>query len=295
MNEQLIKKLNLRATKNLRFEEIIYNEGKYFQALDYLKNQKLLKYNDINKILKPSSSKNFPIGNILIHNNKIVGFMGTFYSLKNIKKNEFLMCNIHSWIVDEKFRLNSFFLLSPLLEKKINFTAFTPVKSLVGLLKKLGFKSDFYYYKTLFNLKFLNFSAKKFTISFDHNVIKEKITQSENDIVKKFSDLIYVKFVIYNDSFSILIIGSKMKKKKLNVFNIFYVSDVTEFKSNWDNIKYDISKLVKTRIFSEFILNSNESYFPDNQLFVKLSKKEFFINSDVSIDREDLLSTDLIG
>ena len=90
MQENIIEKLNLRATKSLTFKEVKLNDINYNDAINYLKNQKLLNFDEINKILIPSSNEDFPIGNILVNkDNKVVGFMGTFYSQKK-KTNKFL-------------------------------------------------------------------------------------------------------------------------------------------------------------------------------------------------------------
>jgi hypothetical protein len=294
MKEKFIEQLNLRASKNLTFEEVRYNDNKYFKTLKYLNNQKILKFNEIKKILDQSSLNNLPIGNILINNNQIVGFMGTFYSYKKKDDKFFLLCNIHSWIVDKRFRFNSFFLLSPLLNKDINFTAFTPVNSLVGLLSKFGFTKKTYYYKTLLNLKFFNLLKKDLFLSQNQDFIKKKISKRNLIIFDQYKNSVYSKFIIYNKNFCVLIIGSILKRKKLNVFNIFYVSDKIVFKKNWNYLKPIISKLFNCYIFSEFSLDKDDSYFPKKQFFSKMSKKRFFLKTNIELTKDDLLNSDLI-
>ena len=293
MQDNFIQKLNQRASKNLSFLEVKVNDNNYIKTINYLKKQKLLKFSEIFKIIESNSYSNLPFGNILIYKNEIVGFMGTFYSQKS-NNNQFLTCNIHSWIVDEKFRINSFYLLSPIISRNIIFTAFTPVKSLVGLLGKLNFIEKTLYYKSFLNLKFFNIFKNKFSICLSEKFNKDKLSKKEFSLLSKYQNKIYYKFIIHNNFEHLLIIGTKLKKKGLNVFNIFYVSNINLFKENWNELKCSISKKTNCYIYSEFLFDISESFFPENQLFSKLSVKKFYIKSNIGLEREDLLNCDII-
>ena len=50
----------------------------------------------------------------------ILGFLGTIFSKRYYKKDFSDHCYLHSWIVEKKFRLQSFRLILPLLEKNIH-------------------------------------------------------------------------------------------------------------------------------------------------------------------------------
>lgn len=293
MQDSFIQKLNQRASLNLSFKEVILNDEYYTETINYLKKQKFLDFNEIFKIIKINSGSNLPIGNILIYKNSIVGFMGTLYS-KKTNNVQILTCNIHSWIVDKRFRLNSFYLLSSILSKDVIFTAFTPVKSLIGLLNKFNFIKKTYYYKTLINLKFFNISKKIFFVTSKDNEINDKLSKNELLILNKYKNQIYHKLLFYNNSNHIFVVGTKLKKKGLNIFNIFYVSNTKFFKENWNELKHSLSKQTKCQIFSEFLFHDSESFFPKNLMISRLSKKEFYIRSGIDIDREDLLDSDLV-
>ena len=80
-----------------------------------------------------------PIGYILFENKKkIVGFLGTIFSKRQISKKTINHCYLHSWIVDNKFRTQSFRLLIPILEKNFFISTYSPISSLEGLYKKLN-------------------------------------------------------------------------------------------------------------------------------------------------------------
>ena len=83
--------------------------------------------------------------------------MGTIFSMRVYDNKEYIYCNIHSWVVDTYYRINSFFLLTSLIEQKITLTAFTPVKSLIGLLKKFDFKTIKINYRVVCFFNFLTF------------------------------------------------------------------------------------------------------------------------------------------
>ena len=158
---KLISQIQDRAMRSLIVKEVCFNTELYHESLNYLKNQKYIKFSKIQKILNNNFISNLPIGYVIIDKTKkIVGFMGTIFSKKIINGSEYNYCNIHSWIVDEQHRINSFFLLAPLFKKDITLTAFTPVRSLVGLLEKLEFKKMQISYKLVFSLKNI-FSKKK--------------------------------------------------------------------------------------------------------------------------------------
>ncbi|MDA9662230.1 hypothetical protein N9T41_00705 [Candidatus Pelagibacter sp.] len=297
MQDNIIQKLNARAKKSLTLKEVRLNDINFKKTIDYLVEQKLLGFTEINKILMANGNENYPIGNILEdRKGRVVGFMGSFYNKKKDSEFFFTLCNIHSWIVDKEYRHNSFFLLSPLLNNKIYFTAFTPVKSLVGLLLKFNFNKNSFYYRTIINFKYFNFFNKNYLISFDFNFIKTKLNLDDLKILNKYNKSIYVKLLIYNKNHSkhIFIIGSIIKKKGLNVLNLFYVSDVKLFKDDWNIFKSIISKKTNIYIYSEYSFDENKSFFPRKILFSKISKKDYFLKGKINLNTEDLLNTDLI-
>ena len=297
MQENIIQKLNTRAKKSLTVKEVKLNDINYAKTMNYLMDQKLLGFSEINKILEANEDENFPIGNIFEdRQGRIVGFMGAFYYKKNDANLAFTLCNIHSWIVDRKHRNNSFYLLSSILNNELNFTAFTPVKNLVGLLLKFNFKKSSFYYRTIFNLKYFNFFDNKHYISLNYDFIKTKLNLNDLKKLNKYKKNIYLKFIIYDkyQSDYIFVIGSIITKRGLNVLNVFYVSNVKLFKNNWNSFKSLISKKINIYIFSEYSFDLSKSFFPKNILFSKISKKDFFLRGEVGLNAEDLLNSDLI-
>ena len=80
-------------------------------------------------------------GYVLEDGERIVGFLGLMFSRRTLNAREEKFCNIHSWVVDEKFRSQSLFLLLPVLKlKEYTLTMFTGSKEVYAAAKKLGFQ-----------------------------------------------------------------------------------------------------------------------------------------------------------
>ena len=160
--KKIIQKIKERALKYLSIHEVYLDTDLELETIEYLKRQKYLEFTKIESILKNNFIRSYPFGYIMKNKkNSIVGFMGTIFSIRALGYKERVFCNIHTWIVDETFRLNSFLLLTKLIEKKFTLTAFTPVKTLVGLLEKFGFVKVRMNYRVIFLFNFLNFFKKK--------------------------------------------------------------------------------------------------------------------------------------
>jgi hypothetical protein len=116
------------------------------------------------------------------------------------------------------------------------------------------------------------------------------------DIYNAYSNNINKSFLIKDikRNKKILIIGSILKKKGIEIFNIFYASDRFFFKEDWKIITNTISKEINISFFSEYILENNENIFPNQILFSKVKQKEIYIKSNKKLCSLDLLNSDLI-
>ena len=255
-DKDFFEKAKNRAERFLKIEKVYLNSKFYSLTINYLQNQKYLKFTSIDKLLKNSFISDYPLGYVMINEkNNIVGFMGTIYSRRNFNNKEYIYCNIHSWVVDVSYRINSFLLLMPLINQKITLTAFTPVNSLVGLLEKFNFKKIKMKYKIVCSFSFFILKNNDYIIEKDSDIIKKKINQADLKIYENYYKLPYEKFIITNkidNSKYIFVIALKVKKKGLNVLNLFYISDNEEFKKNWGKFKFIILKEFKVNFFSQY-------------------------------------------
>jgi hypothetical protein len=292
-----IEKIINRTSKKFTINEIKINEYNFIDLQKFLANQIFLDNKKIDILLKFNSKNEYPIGYIMKDfKNNIIGFMGTIFYEKFINKKKFIHCNIHSWVVNKQYRLNSFFLITPLLKDNISLTAFTPIKSLQGLLEKFGLKKKSLNYKIIVNTNLINFFNKKFLLVTDKGIILKYLNNKDINKFQEYADSIFYKFIILNTDNNkyIFIIASKIKKKFINFFNFIYISDREKFKENWDNIKSSISIKFNTIFFLEYYFSNNDSFFPTNILFCKIIKKTIFSRTAVNLDKYDISNSDLI-
>ena len=291
------KELIDRVSKNFKIEEVKFKGDNYQNSIEYLKKQKFLEFKKIESILESSKSNEFPIGYIMISkNNKIIGFMGSFFSKKKINNQQITTCNIHTWIVDKKIRIYSFFLMTPLLEKNLNLTAFTPIESLKGLLKKSGLKECSL--KTVFNInfRFLNIFNKKIFITDQSLFNKENLNKKEIELLTKFSSENFIKFKLTNSdkNENIFVVGSKTKIKNIPCLKFVYISDKENFSKLWSKIAPKIFLKYGFLVFLEIYFEKNQQAIPKNLFFSKTKEKYVYAKRTSLLSSEDILNSDLI-
>ena len=292
-----ISDLDKRASKKLSIEEVFKYGKNYDSAINFLKKQIFLPYQNIENLISFQKNEKYPIGYMMLNrNNAVVGFVGTWFSERKIKGYENIFCNIHSWIVQQEYRLYSFYLISLLNKKNINLTAFTPVESLKGLLLKFGFGKKEIFYKIILNIKLFKSSKKNYEIIKDKKDIERRLDKINLDIYNFYSNKVYKNFLIKNikEEKDIFAVGCLLKKKGLKIFNFFYVSDKNYFRKNWDTITNIISSELSVYFFSEYVLGDNENIFPDKIFLSKNKKKEIYVKSKNELCNLDLLNSDLI-
>ena len=294
-----IQKIKERASKNLSIHEVYLDTDLEIETIEYLKKQKYLEFSKIETVLKNNFISSYPFGYIMKNKkNNIVGFMGTIFSIRTMGYKERVYCNIHTWIVDEVFRLNSFLLLTELVKKKITLTAFTPVKSLIGLLEKFGFEKINIHYRVIFLSYFLRFSKKQaYRIEKNSIAIEKLLNKKDLTIFKNYIHFPCEKFVIIdlnNPEKYIFIVATKVIKKKFKTLNIFYVSDSLKFKKNWSKIGSLIYNEFKVNFCVQYFLDKKESAIPNKFFLTKNYKKNICVKNLSNNFKLDILYSDLI-
>ena len=270
MEKTQLDKIKNRASKKYSVHEVLFNSTLEAHTIEYLKNQSYISYEGINKILAIKFNKTLPFGYILKDDNKIVGFLGTMFSERTINKKNYTYCNLHTWIVNKSHRLSSYQLLLPVIEKNCPVMTFTPIKSLIGLYQKFGFKKIEMKYRIVFPINL--FSRNYLKIEENVDQIKKKLTNDQWKIFQDHSDSSFIKFIIYDENdtsnFS-LIISSKVKKKIFKVFNIIYVSNKQFIKKNWQSVSKKLAKEFNIYCLGQYFLDEIECVLPNNITFSK--------------------------
>ncbi len=278
-NEHKIQNLEYRALKSYKIIKIFESEIHSEKVSNFLKKQNYIPFESINKILKSSKEKKLPVANIMLHknSNQIVGFVGTLFSVKKINNTDYHYCNIHSWIVNKNHRLFSFFLISDVLKKEINLTAFTAVYTLKGLLNKLGFEKKIINEKFYLNLLPFSFKKKSLLILKDGN---------ENNLINLI-------FKHDQKSEKISITGNIVRKKGFKVFKLLFSDNQNLFKENYIEILNYISKKYKIYFFCEYFMYQKDALLPLANLLQFIKKRDIFLKSTINIDKFAILNSDL--
>ena len=277
--EHKIQNLEYRALKSYKIIKIFESEIHSEKVSNFLKKQNYIPFESINKILKSSKEKKLPVANIMLHknSNQIVGFVGTLFSVKKINNTDYHYCNIHSWIVSKNHRLFSFFLISDVLKKEINLTAFTAVYTLKGLLNKLGFEKKIINEKFYLNLLPFSFKKKSLLILKDGN---------ENNLINLI-------FKHDQKSEKISITGNIVRKKGFKVFKLLFSDNQNLFKENYIEILNYISKKYKIYFFCEYFMYQKDALLPLANLLQFIKKRDIFLKSTINIDKFAILNSDL--
>ena len=154
MNKNLLDRLDRVGDSNLIVKPIYRDDDNKTLLKNFLIKQKFLNANEIFEILKINFDESQPIGYILMKDKNIVGFLGTIFSKRPIKEKIIDHCYLHSWIVLERHRLEAFKLILPIIKKNIFISTYSPIKSLMGLYKKLGFEESQFFSKFVLSFSF---------------------------------------------------------------------------------------------------------------------------------------------
>ena len=277
--------------KNYKVEKIFYNGRLYNQTLKYLKKQNNLNYSKVLFLFNNFINKKYPICSILVHNKKIVGFVGTIFSQKKFNKKKFLNCNIHSWMVEINHRIASSMLIEQ-IKKNCIITVLSSLPRLDKTFIKLGFKKINMEYKVVFIKKFfLTKNYSNFDILQNPALLKKKITKTEQKIIKDYKKTRFKKFIFFNlaSKKNCLIICDSIKKKRfLKTLNIIYCSDKNFLKKNLIIFYSLIQSYFKAHFCGEFYIDKSKSILK-NTFLSKIINKIIYLKRIPNNYRFDLL------
>ena len=275
MNSQkLLLKLKEIKIDIIDVKPVFLNTSLYSDLETYLINQKYLKFNKIKKIINLEFSTEKPIGYIMKDKKgKIVGFLGSIFFFRNFNNIQTECCYIHTWIVEERYRIFAYKLILPIIEKNLYISTFTPITNLVGLYKKLDFQIFKMNYRAVFSY---NFKIKRKNNLSIEIINKNNLTKENYKIFKDHQN-VDIENILFKDkrdsAKKCFIMGRKIFKKKIiPFFNLIYVSNREIFKQHREEILYFLKKKHKILFFGEYYINRQQSYL-DKLNLIQLIKK----------------------
>ena len=212
MHEKTITKQSW--LKKYKIKKVFYKGLLYSATLKYLKNQKYLEYSKIFFLLNSFVSKSYPVCYVLTYKNKIVGFVGTFFSKKIFFKKKHLTCNIHSWLVNRNHRIVSKLLFDEIDKKNCLITILSSLPRLRNTFIRLGYKELILKYRLILIKKFFN-KKKNLKLEIIKNFNFNK-NFSEKKIALAYQSKKYLKIFLRNkhSKKEFFVIGSLTYKKK---------------------------------------------------------------------------------
>jgi len=298
MLNNFLTKLEKKFYTNLKVEPIFKDEEKHVYVLKFLKNQKFINSEEVLEILKINFDQKKPIGYVLVNNEKkIVGFLGTIFCIRPIKDQLVEHCYLHSWVVSEKHRLEAFKLIIPIIKKNIFLSTYSPIKSLEGLYKKLGFVEAQFFSKFVLSFSFFNFKKNNTHMNEEKTFYEQYIKEDEKILLKDHALTDTKKIFMYFDNNKndniFIIVKKKFKNFLFPILEILYVSNLKKFKSHEEKIGFELFKKFKTIFFKVNILEKND-IFSKNFLLEKNIKKKVFYYNKPSNFKFDVLYSELV-
>lgn len=283
MNLELIEKLEKKINYKLNLFPVFNNDKNLPHLKNFLNKQKYLDPKKIFLILKNIYLQDSPIGYILQKNDlEIVGFLGTIFSKRKINNLLIDHCYLHSWIVDTKYRTQSFRLITPVLKKKVFTSTYSPIKTLEGLYKKLEFLEKPFNTKFIFTLPLKISSKDKLNITEDVDIFKDILNEKDKYVFKNHlpleNKIIFIYLNNNIEDYIFIILKKKFKKMILPIIEINFVSDKEKFKKNETNINFALISKFKTPFFVENYFD-DRSIFSKKYFFSKIIKKKAYFNN----------------
>ena len=267
----------------LKLEPVFEDSNSSILAHDYLRKQKYLDYKSISIFLKNVFIKDLPIGhNLLNHNRDVVGFLGSMYSNRlDSTGKKYLYCNLHTWIVDEKYRIpffrNNKKILPPMYQYDCTYFA-RPLNIWVKLLvRDWGFEKSLMNYRVSLLINVSNlFKKTKYKIETNLTEFQKYLDYKDLKILNDHKKLNCKKFLIINknDLSDNIFVIFLMKKKKnfINVLEFMYVSDTLKMRQNWNNLSSLIFAKYRTLLCAQNFINKKECFLPTSNFQIKHSQ-----------------------
>ena len=170
-------------------------------------------------------------GYMLLDNGEVVGFLGTIFSARKIRNQEYRFCNLTSWIVRPEHRQRSLFLLFPLLKlRDYTFTNLSAREHVAAIHRELGFTEIGSQAQILLPLSGFSFQGKsRCQLIFDYDKIRDILKNGEKDI---FNDHLKFKcrhILIVSENDYCYLVASRLVKKMVPILYIHYIGNLEIF------------------------------------------------------------------
>ncbi|MGA2812611.1 MAG: hypothetical protein ABSG16_14500 [Candidatus Acidiferrum sp.] len=199
----------------------------------------------------PWKREEYPYGYAAMDGDRMVGFIGSIYSQREIAGQNRPYCNLSTWVVDADYRsmLLGLRILRPILDTKDVFiSSLTPSDSSRDISEKMGFKllESEQITVPIVPLPALPNGKRHYSVSFAAAEIRTHLSEEHRAILDDHASLPCTHFLIreVNTGLYCYGIGTSFPVRRLRYFgarwlNLCYLSDAGLFARNFGQVKLD--------------------------------------------------------
>ncbi len=194
------------------------------------------------------STKYDYFGYVLLDDERVVGFLGTFFSDRVIDGKESAICNLYCWHVLEEYRRESLFLIRPILQLQDTcITALTSSEGAIAVYRRFAFK-ELETQVLIFPFR-LSFSFRT-TIEFitDRGAIRLKLAGAQLKILDdhKFASCSHLLLFDKKTQDYCYLLYNRVQKKGLYFTQVYFISNGNLFKKAFARLQWFFLKENKT-------------------------------------------------
>ena len=186
-------------------------------------------------------------GYVLEDGEHIVGFLGLIFGHRTLNAQKEKFCNITSWVVDEKFRNQSVFLLLPVLKlKEYTLTILTGSKETYAVARKLGFQDLESHVQIIFPLPSIATWLTPCQIKINRKNLSENLAGEALQVCRDHLALRCFHVHVRSPLGECYLVGTRVFHKSLACAHIHYISDPRVFAKFAGRIAAIICLQIKT-------------------------------------------------
>ncbi|MEA3468021.1 MAG: hypothetical protein U9R57_07345 [Thermodesulfobacteriota bacterium] len=256
-----------------------------------------LNQNDWQRLLEKRWSNRFDhFGYVLLEEEQVVGFLGTFFYERKILGKTHDFCNLFCWIVPEEHRKSSLFLLLAVLNiKDLTVTSLTASREASLILKQFKFKTLETDVK-IFPV-FLSLSPGRGTVLYSApETIRSRLNKQDLALYTDHN-LASCEHLLAvnkdNESQYCYLIYNTVRKKNLRFTQIYFISNSTIFKKAFSPIQHFFLKHNRT-LFTVIDKRLTGSPSPGPGFNYTLRYPRLYRSKDIQASQIDNLYTELV-
>ncbi|HXQ37277.1 MAG TPA: hypothetical protein VN843_24925, partial [Anaerolineales bacterium] len=229
------------------------------------------------------------VGFILEENGQVAGYLGTLFSIREVNGRKEKFCNLCTWIVKEEYRSEGLPLLFQVLRMKdVTVTNFTGNR-VASILTKFDFQVLDKALKILLPVPAIGDGCE---LIFDYARIAQLLQAQDRRIFEDHRDLKYPFALLKAGEDSSLICYKKVKRKRLPVLEVHYLSGHDVFIKHFRHVL--LSLCLRTRTVGLMAGDHflGEASFPFS-IIIPQRQMRLFRSRTVSVEEMDTMYSEL--